>query len=62
MAITFAQKETIRKYFDEKRRISEICEIMGISRETIRKYKPKPKSVCMEDYRRMFGQHTQEKE
>ena len=60
MAVTIAQKETIRKYFREGRRISEICEIMGISRETIRKFKPKPRSFCVEDYKRMFGQHTQE--
>ena len=64
MAVTIAQKETIQKYFREGRRISEISEIMELSRETIRKLKPKQEGPGMpaEFYYRMIDCHQQERE
>ncbi len=65
MALTIAQKETIQKYFNEGRRISEISEMMELSRETIRKLKPKRGGIGnmpAEFYCRMIDLHQQERE
>lgn len=62
MAVTLAQKETIQKYFREGRRISEISEIMDLSRETIRKLKPTGPGMPAEFYYRMVDYHQQERE
>lgn len=64
MAVTLAQKETIQKYFREGRRIGEISEIMKISRETLRKLKPKREGPGKpaEFYYRMMDLHQQERD